>query len=475
MATKSLRLDLVIRTSQRKKDAQSPAQQRQQAQGILAPTKHKIVIEHDSARSESGKTMERAALAAVRARIRAGETDGIVVGYLDRLGRAPIEESMAFVRELTRDGGVLIAADWGSDPIDLSDPNVEDMLVFRLQMNRSQWTKSAQRYLLSQRNAIEAGKFVGPTPLGYLRRNGRLYEHPELGKVIRKAYRIAASDGLHAAVDFLLEKVPSRDWTVDSTRKLLASRVYLGEAWIWVEVPGSDSKARKVNDKAHKALTTLALWTAAQTTPKHRRRNGDYILSGVARCSGCGGPMVGHLQTVHGRIYRRLRCSNKWNGGKVTCDAAASISADGLEDFYRELMAAALNRKEIRVALVPGGLEEALEELEMAESDLSRWAADDRTRDLIGETSFYAGLEARSSAVERAREAYQDVASQSASASALPSGDELDDPAQFARALNAMIDPERGIRIRAGRGSVEERILDYGWKGSVVAALPAAA
>ena len=130
------RLDLIIRTSERKQDGQSPDQQQQQAGGIAAAGGHRIVAVHDSGASESGKTMERKALQAVRARVRAGETDGIVVGYLDRLGRAPIEETMAFVRELVSDGGVLVAADWGPEPIDLTDPNVEDMLVFRCQMNR---------------------------------------------------------------------------------------------------------------------------------------------------------------------------------------------------------------------------------------------------------------------------------------------------------------------------------------------------
>jgi hypothetical protein len=46
------------------------------------------VLVNNSGKSESGKTMDRAATE----RVRAGETDGIIVALTDRFGRAPIEE-----------------------------------------------------------------------------------------------------------------------------------------------------------------------------------------------------------------------------------------------------------------------------------------------------------------------------------------------------------------------------------------------
>jgi hypothetical protein len=55
--------------------------------------------------------------------------------------------------------------------------------------------------------------------------------------------------------------------------------------------------------------------------------------------------MVGHLQSVHGRTYRRLRCATKWNVGNHTCNAPASISANGLEDHAREVLRPELNNR----------------------------------------------------------------------------------------------------------------------------------
>jgi hypothetical protein len=318
------------------------------------------------------------------------------------------------------------------------------MLVFRLQMNRSQWNKAKERYALSQRNAIEAGKFIGPTPLGYVRRGGRLQEHPKLGKVIRQAYRRAARDGLHAAMAYLQEEVPERNWTTDSARKVLASRVYLGEAWMWVQENGK--RARKVNPAAHAALTTLDDWTAAQVAPRERKRNGEYPLSGIARCATCGGSLVGQLQwTPSERRYRRYRCASKGCGG------GSSISADKLEEHVRDTLEAALADSRFRLRFVPGDLDQARETVELAKAEREAYLI--RTSALSD--GFQAGAEKRDLDVQRAEAAYREVAGQAARSEVLPAAGELHKPGRFARALAVMVDR---IEVRPGRGSVKDRV-----------------
>lgn len=444
-----MRLDLIIRTSRRKKDAQSPAQQRQVAEGICRAGDHEIVKTHDSGRSESGKTMERRSLAEYRKRHAAGETDGIVVAYLDRLGRAPIEESVTFVRELVKDGGALVAADWGPEPIELSDPNVETMLVFRLQMNRDLWSKARARYALSQRNALEMGRFVGPTPFGYLRakegdEKGRLFEHPVLGPVVTEAYRRAARDGLHAAWDYLAAEAPERKWTTYTVRRLLASRAYLGEAWIWVPAnernPDGD-KVRKTNPEAHEPLVDLATWTAAQTAPQGRRSNGDYVLSGFVSCGVCGGPVTGQFQAVHGRRYRRMRCSH------------LSIGADALEEYVRDRLGVALGARSSRLSDDPNGaLEEAREANERANSELAAYLSNPALS-AMGD-AFVAGAEMRAAQVMETEQRYREEAGRARRSQVIPALTDLEDPEQFERALAAMV---KAVWIRRGRGTVPER------------------
>ena len=346
----ALRLDLIIRTSKRKKDARSPKQQEDYARGAALAGGHEIAFVHDSGKDESGKTMDRASIHSARDRVRAGEVDGVIFGLTDRVGRAPIEETMTVVRELGRIG-YLVLADLGPTPIDLTYLMAETMLVNQLQYARQFWLMTARRFRQSQIDALAAGRFVGPTPLGYVREGGRLHEHPTLGKVIREAYKRAARDGLHAAIDYLAIEVPDRDWTTYGARRLLAGRAYLGESWIWIPKDDRDpdgEKVRKVNPAAHGALTDLGTWQAAQTAPRRRRTNGDYPLSGIATCGECGGSFVGQLQTMRGRQYRRYRCGR--------C-ARASINADRLEDWVRERLRWKVKTGGAQMHSAPRGLE----------------------------------------------------------------------------------------------------------------------
>ena len=175
MPTQPIRLDLIIRTSKRKKEARSPQQQQDMATACIeVHDNYRLAAVHDSGTDESGKTMNRASINAAMERVRSGETDGIIVALADRIGRAPIEEAMATVREFCS-AGVLVIADMGGTPIDLSDGIAETNVVLQLQMARQFWVATAKRFQRSQRDAVAAGKHVGPTPLGYVRRSGRLF------------------------------------------------------------------------------------------------------------------------------------------------------------------------------------------------------------------------------------------------------------------------------------------------------------
>jgi len=209
---------------------------------------------------------------------------------------------MSVVRELDSIG-YLVPADAGPKPIDPSGP----WRTRRSQTRRRSWTRERPR------SWRRPGSSSGRRRWGYVRKDGRLYEHPKLGKVIRKACRIAAREGIHAAMAYLREQVPVRPalgkrkqglgpWTTDSTRKLLRSRVYLGESW----------SGTLHGDDAHGQLTMLGDWTAVRTAPRERGPNDTYPLSGIAGCERCGEALHGQLQTVRsGNAFRRYRCSNR--------------------------------------------------------------------------------------------------------------------------------------------------------------------
>jgi len=321
--------------------------------------------------------------------------------------------------------------------------------VLQLQMARQVWLQAAGHIARSQAGALEAGTFIGPCPLGYERRNGKLVSHPKYARIVRTAYRRAARDGIHAAVDYLQERVPVRPavgkrtpshapWTTDSVRKLLRSRVYLGEVWIWVQHNGG-SRERKVNEGAHPALVTPEIFDAAQTEPGKRRPNGDYPLSGIVRCGGCGEGLVGQFQTARsGSTFRRYRCK---------CKGGTSINADTLEEYVRRVLKIALSTRAIRDMIVPVDIDDARARVDHAKAERRAYVQ----KTPASHPDYEAGLAVRDQAVDDAEAAYRDGVTQAARVELLPTAEQLDDDAQLVRALPAMV---TRLAVRRGRGPV---------------------
>ena len=396
----------------------------------------------------SGSKLRRPELDRMLADLEAGRIDGVVVAQVDRLSRADVGDALAVVRQvLDRAPGRLALLDLGIDP---STEFGEFGLTVLLALGRMQWRRYRRTWSVAQARAIKRGVWVGATPFGYRTTvaghdkhgkpvTGPLEPDPETAEIVSEAFRIAASDGLHAAMAHLQAAAPYKRWRTVETRRLLSSRVYLGEIVL----------GELHNRDAHDPLTTVDTWQAAQTEPQARRSNGDYPLSGLASCGKCGEPLVGALQSVRGKRYRRMRCSNP------ECRGGSSISADKLETHVRETLREALGDRTMRLRFVPHGVEAARRALELAESDRKRYAMDLDIRGILGEEAWRAGAAARSEAVEEARMRYMAIAGQAAVAEQLPAADQLDDDEQLVRAVRAMV---AGLVVQPGRGSVDQRV-----------------
>lgn len=117
----------------------------------------------------------------------------------------------------------------------------------------------------AQRRAVDRGVWIGPPPFGYRAtvaghdRNGMpisgpLEPAPVTGPIVREAFRVAAGEGLHAAMAYLKQAAPEKRWRTDETRRLLHNRAYLGEV----------RSGELTNPAAHKPLTTIARFAAVQ-------------------------------------------------------------------------------------------------------------------------------------------------------------------------------------------------------------------
>lgn len=359
-------------------------------------------------------------------RVTQREVDGIVVWKFSRFGRSLIESALR-IHKIEEVGGVVESATEGTQ----SKLTRNIMLAIaedELDRLTETWADARQR-------AVGRGVWIGAAPLGYVRVEGRLMEDPVTGPVIRESYRRAARDGLHAAMAYLQEMVLDRVWNTDSVRKLLASRVYLGE------VRSGDL----VKVDAHDALTDPKTHTAAQTDPRPRRPNTHYLLSGIATCAECGSGLHGQLQTVRGKTYRRYRCSNR------ECQGGSSISAETLESHVREILRDALGDHQFVLSMSPEGVQEAEVEVERAEGELSAFVT------VVSATSpaFAEGYEVRVQALTEARDRFSEIAGLAARSTTLPAADQLDDPEEFDRALRLVV---ASVPVTRGRGDIADRV-----------------
>lgn len=296
MRNSPLRLDALIRQSQREEESRSPKQQLETCERSAANNGYTIATVHDSGRSESGKTMARGTVEAALNRIRDGRTDGVIVAWLDRFGRAPIEEAMSVLREIADAGGVFVPADLnGGRPIDPSDPQAETNLVIQLQIARQQWLTTANRFDRNRKEAIAAGKHIGKCPFGYRYTDptpkprekagvmdSRLLVDPDRAPIVMELFeRKAAGATWLELARFMDEAAPlpnGRQWSRQTVNGMIRNRTYLGEVR-----HGKHSLA-----DAHEPIVPASLWRRAQNQPGRRTPRGGYLLTGLVKCSGCG-------------------------------------------------------------------------------------------------------------------------------------------------------------------------------------------
>ena len=390
---------------------------------------------------QSGGKLSRPGFDKALQRVQDKDTDGIVVAKLDRFSRAGVADALRLIESILESGGQVASVEEGIDPTTPTGGFVMTVFLALAKLQRDQLTASWQT---AQQRAVDRGVWIGQTPFGYWRTlSGRLEPDADSGPIVREAFKTAAAGGLHAAMRYLAAEVPRRRWRTDEVRNLLRNRVYLGES--------SFGDLLKVD--AHEPLTLPETFAAVQAVPEMtataRRSSGNYPLTHIAHCGKCGAGLIGQLQVVGGRRYRRYRCSDR------ECRGGSSIGADKLEAYVKDRVGVALGARANHVRHNPSGeLEEANEALAFAVANRDRWAADDTSRNLMGEKAFHDGLRARAGLVEAAEGRYRYLAGKVARSEVLPASAELDDPEQMARAVRAMV---QTITIRPGRGTVPQR------------------
>lgn len=349
---------------------------------------------------------ERPAMGALLDEIKAGRLGGIAAFSLDRLSREPAHGD-ALVRQVTKDGGVILTPDI---PDAIDSPTGEFTFGMLLQVAKLYRSQAGARFQSAKERAIKAGIPVGSVPVGYRARPDRTIEpDPETAPVVRELYELRAKGTGYTPLVELLDAATGRKWSRQAVARILRNRIY---------ATGRLEYGELVSDVATEPLVDEPLWHAVQaveTLPRASRSEGAWLLTGLVKCAACGNAMApwagakrrrrdprrGKMDWVEQKAPRRYRCVNR------ACPDRASVDAPRLER-YVVLRSMALGDELATRAEAPdlGALET---DVATAEKRLGQVMAPE-ARDALGElwaADVKARREERDAALARLGEARQ--------------------------------------------------------------------
>lgn len=329
----------------------------------------------------SGGTMDRPIFNECMARVRAGESGGIVVYKSDRFARSLIG-AVTTLAELGEHGAAFSSV---TEPnLDYSTPAGQAFLHMLFVFAEFLRSTLKESWATSQREAVMRGVHISPAGfLGYNKGpDGRLIPDVEAQIAVEVFERRGeAREGWGQIAKWLNEVAP-RDkgqWTGAAVQRLCANRVYRGEASRYVH-QNVDGRDPIVNADAHPALVTEELWRSAQMEPLATGRNitPGQLLSGLVRCAGCRYRMSKGKGPGGEVLYR---CRNNHASGQ--CPEPASILVDALD---RHVEAAILAELDTLAQVVPDSdeRERVMEKLATAQAALEDFRKDTAARKKLG-------------------------------------------------------------------------------------------
>ena len=246
--------------------------------------------------------------------LRAGGAQALVIQFLDRFGRNP-KEILLRIWQLKENGITVVATD--------EDINDEMMLLIKAGITGQESKRTSERVRANMGRAVAKGVQAGRAPFG-LR---RIYQgkdvtwelDPVEAPIAKEMYRLAVEEnlGFKAIADRLTEAGnrarggrPFANFTI---QRILTNEALMGTlAYGKRPRKGNPQQEIVTVPEFFPAILSNDEWDRLQERLKIRRESSrgsthrsPYLLSGVARCGNCGGPMVGKVGAMRkGKRYR---------------------------------------------------------------------------------------------------------------------------------------------------------------------------
>jgi DNA invertase Pin-like site-specific DNA recombinase len=358
MTRKQLRLVSYVRVSDvRGREGPgfiSPAEQREKTRAFATAMGHRIVDEAEEL-DRSGGDMSRPVFNALLERIEAGEADGMIVAKLNRFARSNVGAWQALER-IKQAGGELLSVEENIDTSTATGRFLRDFMLIAANWERE---RIGEQWLSARTRAVSRGIHVSRhVPPGYRRlpkstdpaTDRRLIPDPVSGPIVADAFAMAARGESYSRIAERLTEnnVPIAGngrsvWQPYRIKRLLANRVYLGEA------RSGDGIA---NTEAHEPLVDAATWTLAQRQPSTEQRPSGRavsLLAGICRCAACSHAM--RSQPARGKTIATYRCSTTSVHGR--CPSPSSVSLSRLDDYVLEQFLAHTGELRLRQIATP--------------------------------------------------------------------------------------------------------------------------
>jgi site-specific DNA recombinase len=340
-----------------------------------------------------------------------GGADTVVVQFLDRFGRNP-REILRRYWELEENGVRVVATD--------EDIGEELILLVKAGVAGAESRRTSERVRANMGRAVAKGVHAARPPYG-LRPIREIAEgkvslrwemDPDEAPVVKEMVRLAVQEnlGFKSIGDRLSAKGyrarGGRPFAAFTVQKIITNPAIKG-ALVYGRKPrrGNPVAERTEVPDFFPRILSEEEWQQLQErlsirreTPRGKAHSGVYILSGIARCGHCGGPMSGKVGSSRGgKRYRNYYCSRAmhsrelcsyYNGHsagkleKAVIDYLGQFSAPGLVRQYLE----AADREEITKR--EARLRDIEKQLADSESGFLKRLDDLLKRKILSETEF---------------------------------------------------------------------------------------
>lgn len=304
----SLRLDGYIRVSQvggrAGENFISPDTQRDKINDWARFKGHEVVEWHEEL-DVSGRKANRPKLDEVMRRIRAGESDGVVVWKCSRFGRNLLN-SLMLIKDIDEHGATFASA---TEEFDTSTRMGKLVMGIMLLLAEDESEGIKESWDNARASAIARGIWMSSaTPFGYRQKDdGRLEKDPVAAPIVAELFarraagasqsemvrwlkttgttaptyrRGSFADGKHTRSERDRMFADGKPWYGVAVQNVIKSRVYLGEV----------SSGPYVKEGAHPPIVDPVTWQNAQRKAGRRWHDPSkppMLLTGLVRCANC--------------------------------------------------------------------------------------------------------------------------------------------------------------------------------------------